>query len=131
MPVTKPEAGLHLEKARLNFAHYEALKAESRYLDWAVTVLFYTAPHLVQAYLVESANTGFDIPRDHPERDNAVARLLPEIYTSYRLPSTRSQWARYHVDKPTPTPELLQQYEDHHFRRIETAMNERDFTLKP
>lgn len=130
MPLAKSDAERHLERARLNFALYKKLKAESTYLDWAVTVLFYTALHLVQAYLVETAATGFDIPRDHPERDNSVARLLPGIYTSYRFLSSRSQWARYHVDKPNPTLEQLQQYEDRHYQPILSELEKHDIRLK-
>jgi hypothetical protein len=92
-------------------------------------VLFYTALHLVQAYIVENASTGFDIPRDHPERDSAVSRLLPHIYPSYRFLSNRNQWATYHVDKPVPTLEQVRQYEDQHFRRIETALKDLDIAL--
>jgi hypothetical protein len=122
MPLTKPDAKRHLEKARSNFVLYSRLKSDATHLDWAVTVLFYTALHLVQAHIVESAATGFDIPRDHPERDSSVARLLPELYTHYRFLSSRSQWARYHVDKPDPTPEQLYEYEANYFKPIETAL---------
>ena len=50
MPLTKPDAVRHLDKARSNHALYEKLKSEATHLDWAVTVLFYTALHLVQAF---------------------------------------------------------------------------------
>lgn len=122
MPLTKPDAVRHLEWARSNFALYGKLKDWGTHLDWAVTVLFYTALHLVQTHLVESAATGFDIPRDHPERDSAVARLLPDLYAHYRFLNNRSQWDRYHVDKPPPSLAHLQVYEDNHFRPVETGL---------
>src|SRR5438132_1577291 len=111
MTLAKPGAKLHLERARSNHALYLRLKADQTHLDWAVTVLFYTALHLVQCHIVENAATGFDIPHDHSERDSAIARSLPDVYGNYRFLSTRSQWARYYVDKPVPTAELLQTYE--------------------
>src|SRR5258707_11570429 len=122
MSLTKPDALRHLNRARSNYTLYEKLKAEATHLDWAVTVLFYTALHLVQTFIVENAATGFDIPRDHPERDSCISRLLPGLYVSYRFLSSRSQWARYHVDKPNPSREQIQEYEDQHFRPIEMAL---------
>jgi hypothetical protein len=122
MPLTKPDAERHLARACSNFQFYEKLKSEQANLDWAVTVLFYSALHLVQAHFVEVANTGFDIPRDHPERDNLVARLIPAIYSHYRFLGSRSQWSRYHVDKPPTTPSLIQSYEENHFRPIVSTM---------
>lgn len=44
-----PEAGAHLEQARHNLSLYEKLRDEGCYPDWAVTALFYSALHLVDA----------------------------------------------------------------------------------
>src|ERR1041384_1696553 len=122
MSPSKPAALGHLAKARSSIPLYRQLKAEGDLLDWAVTALFYAAMHLIQAHLVELATTGFDIPHSHPAPALAVARQLPDIYLDYSFLYTRSKWARYHVDKPVPTPDQLQQYENDHSQPIELAM---------
>ena len=129
MPLSKPSAIGHLEKARTSVQLYRQLKAEGILLGWAVTALFYAAMHLVQAQFVEEATTGFDIPHNHPDRDFAVSRRLPKVYLSYSFLYTRSQWARYHVDKPDPTPDQIRRYEEDHFRPIEKAMQVLDVVL--
>jgi hypothetical protein len=131
MPLNKRMAISHLDKARHNFELYIRLKEEGAYLDWAVTVLFYTAMHLAQACIVERVATGFDIPRNHSDRDAAVARELPAVYMDYSFLYTRSQWARYHVDRLTPTNEQVQELEDSSFRSIVDAMAALDIKLEP
>ena|SRR5437899_7371400 len=117
-PPSKPQALLHLAQARQNHDLYQQLKREGKHLDWAVTVLFYTALHLIQAYLVELAATGFDIPKDHEDRDRYVRRKLTPIFSDYSLLQTRSNWARYQPNKPKPTVDLVQEYQDLQFARI-------------
>jgi hypothetical protein len=65
---SKPLAVQHLTRARQNYDTYQRLKTSGQALDWAVTILFYAALHLVQAYFVEQAVTAFDAPQTHQER---------------------------------------------------------------
>src|SRR5438034_628663 len=111
MPLSKPLAQTYEEQARRNFKLYRQLRDESAYLDWAVTLLFYTALHLINAVLIETG-TAFDLPRDHMDRNVTVALKLRPIYEDYRLLHRLSRTARYQPEKPKPTPTLLQRYEN-------------------
>jgi len=53
-PPLKAAAAKHLALARQNYDTYHRLEHSGQDLDWAVTVLFYTALHLMQAYFVQS-----------------------------------------------------------------------------
>src|SRR5437870_4490473 len=102
-PPTKQLAIDHLKQARQNYKLYGELKTKGEHPDWAVTVLFYTALHLVQAYLVESAKTGFDIPEKHERRISLVHQKLHLIGPHYERMFKLSMVARYHMDQPRPT----------------------------
>lgn len=129
MPLGKLLAQQHEAKARHNYSLYNQLRADEQYLDWAVTLLFYTALHLAQAYLVEAAATGFDIPKGHPERSREIARQLPEIYEKYRFLETRSTSARYYAERPKPTAQEVQQYHDQQFTDFVKTLAEKGVTL--
>jgi hypothetical protein len=109
MPVAKPVAAVtnekavkHLDKARRNYAFFLAIQHDPTRTEWAVTILFYTALHLIQAYLWQVATSAFDVPRNHKERDNHIGLKMPsEVYASYRKLQDESTFARYHIDKPT------------------------------
>jgi hypothetical protein len=119
----------HLLQARQNYKLYQELKQGGEHLDWAVTVLFYAALHVVQAYFVESAASEAEIPRDHVERDSAIWRELRPIVNQYSFLKTRSMWARYALDKPKPTPLLLEQYESRQFADVLSELGRLGFTL--
>ena len=121
MPL-KPASLGHLTKARSSLELFRKLRTEGEFPDWAVTALFYAAMHLVQAHFVEAAQSGFDVPRSHSERNTAVRLRLPTIDPNYTLLYNRSQWARYHVNKPDPTPEVLQTLDADHFKPIQDAL---------
>jgi len=86
-----PDRSAHIDKARSNEALSLSLRA-TPYPDWAATVLFYAALHLVEAVLAPLTQL-----RTHVRRDNVVAtdpRLRP-IYVHYRELYDRSLDARY------------------------------------
>jgi hypothetical protein len=60
--------------------------------DWAVTLLFYSALHLVDACLAPAQH-----PKRHADRRNLAANnpLLQPIWAHYRVLEDRSQEARY------------------------------------
>jgi hypothetical protein len=74
-------------------------------LDWAVTCLFYSAVHYVNAYLCK---TGQGIPRRHRGDQNSMGRSnivqqdpnLKIIYSDYRALDDDSRDARYELCKP-------------------------------
>lgn len=108
MLLTMPLANAHLEQARDNYQLYRQLRVEGKHLDWALTLLFYAALQAVQAYLVETAVTGFEIPRGHDQRREAVRLRLWSIWVPYRSLDNASRVARYHQDTPDPTEAQLE-----------------------
>jgi hypothetical protein len=130
IPPSKSAALAHLEQARLNYKLYRELKLQGEHLDWAVTLMFYTALHLIQAYLVEIAATGFDIPSDHEHRDRCITLRLAPIAADYSFLQTRSNWARYQPTRPRPSLDQVEQYETVQFARIVAELRRRGVTLE-
>ena len=127
----KPLAQQHLERARRNFAAYQRLRDGGADLDWAIVALFYTALHLVQAYFVESATSGFDIPRDHEQRrDRILLKLLP-IFHDYRRLQTASHDLRYDPDCAPPSIDEVRRLEEQPMARIGAELRARGITLEP
>ncbi len=63
---------------------------------WAVTLLFYTAVHLVKAHEVDTAPTvGRAVSTNHGQRRNYIANYLTPIYADYELLEQHSRDARY------------------------------------
>lgn len=82
----------HIEQARHNESVAQLL-ANAQAFDWAVTVLFYSALHKVQAYLVGAGS----VTKSHGQREVQMLRrseLLP-IIDSYELLRRHSENARY------------------------------------
>ena len=75
--------------------------AGDTYLDWVVTILFYTALHLVDQVLYFQGRVN---PRDHRQRHAEIARqpLLAPIYRDYRELEWQSQRSRYECADFTP-----------------------------
>jgi hypothetical protein len=130
-PPLKATAAKHLALARQNYQTYQRLKDSGQDLDWAVTVLFYTALHLVQAYFVQQAVTAFDIPQSHKERTTRIGLKLLPIYSHYRTLQDLSRDARYEPDHIVLTPKAVQQYEDLDFVPIAVELRQRGISLDP
>jgi hypothetical protein len=128
MPLSNPLARTYEEQAQRNYKLYCQLRDEGAHLDWAVTLLFYTALHLINAVLIETG-TAFDLPRDHVDRNVAIALKLRAVYEDYRLLYRLSRTARYSPDKPKPTPALLQRYESEPFARTVGELQKRGVEL--
>jgi hypothetical protein len=131
-PPTPPFQALasrHLARARQHYAAYQRLKASSEDLDWAVTILFYTALHLVQAYFAITAATAFDLPRTHQERLTRIGLRLTPVYKHYRTLEDLSKQARYEPDPIPLTPEAVQQYVDFEFVPIVVELRQRGVDL--
>lgn len=126
-PELSADAERHLQKARENYALFQELLADGT-LDWAVTVLFYSAPQLVDAWFVEY---GFGVPRDHQERRLWVRQHLRFLWdrgrTPYRDLEDASRDARYNLREFTP--EQVQRLHDREFGHIEAQMRNRGVGL--
>ena len=88
-----PSKERHLEQARHNRTFFKAIDLDA-FPDWAMTALFYTAIHYVDAVLAVESNTH---PDRHDSRDSEVAKspVLNGIYDEYRKLKTDSFNARY------------------------------------
>jgi hypothetical protein len=105
-----PERKYHMRKAAYNTQVSEHLKDETPYLDWAVTSLFYSALHLVDAFLDGER----DLPKDerHPRKHSAnpgagnggrgrnqlVGALMQPIQKQYRSLEEASRRSRYDME---------------------------------
>jgi len=130
-PPWKRSIPSHLAQARHNFQLYRKLKDEGEFLDWAVTALFYTVLHLIQACLLDIAADAFDYPKSHEQRDAFIRRRLSEIWLPYNFLQNQRARARYHPDQPKPTPLKLQQYETDQFGAIIASLERRGIQLNP
>jgi hypothetical protein len=74
--------------------------AKSEFTDWAVTLYFYTAIHLVESIL---SIHGYHCD-DHTERNKRISAIpqLRKIFPEYQMLKTLSRQARYHAQPITP-----------------------------
>src|SRR5438552_14313605 len=126
MPAATPPWKHHLPRrltrARHNFRLYQKLRDEGEFLDWAVTALFYTALHLIQACLIDISADAFDYPRSHEQRDAFIRRKLNDVWLPYNVLQNLSNRARYHPDQPRLTVQKLRQYEADQFTKITAVL---------
>jgi hypothetical protein len=86
-----PSRDEHLAKESHNAALEVELRTGTKFPDWAATVAFYRALHLIDAFLAQRGTH----PVSHYERNNAVRRLLPGIADAYLDLYRLSLHARY------------------------------------
>lgn len=70
----------HARQSAHNQGARRRLSASSQYLDWEITILFYSVLHVIDEYL-ESVGEN---PHSHHERKKMVRENLPHIYNDYR-----------------------------------------------
>ncbi len=91
-----PERHEHLQRARDNELLAAQLKADVGFSnDWAITMLFYSALHYVDAFLAGKRMH----PLNHDDRDEEIERngSLTDIYRHYRRLKDFSRSARYEI----------------------------------
>lgn len=109
----------HLNQARHN-AHFYTTVDKSAFKDWAITVLFYTGLHYIDAFLAQRANLH---PPIHKARDNmvtTVAELRP-IASDYFALKNGSFNARY-MPPTRFTDKNVFDLESRHLARIKAEM---------
>ncbi len=88
-----PNKKSHLSQAEHNKKFINALKLiDTDYTDCAVTSLFYSALHLVEAYFAGKYDKHHTL---HMNRDSSVSICLPHCYDDYQLLKLVSEEARY------------------------------------
>ena len=106
----------HLDQCRRNYGVFNALART--YVEWAATVLFYTALHFVEAWLC--AHTDWQ-GGDHRRRESRLASLhsvTPEVYDAYVTLREVSQVARYGVWTGVITAPRLAELHHVHYRTL-------------
>ena len=88
-----PDLAVHLRLARNNEDFCQYLLSSNAYLDWAVTGLFYSAVHYIEAYLA----TKRIHPISHPGRYKEINldTNLSRIYTQFSDLKNDSTQTRY------------------------------------
>lgn len=92
-----PNRQEHIARARDNEKLAYTLDLETGLgVDWAITMLFYSALHYIDAYL---ANAGGGIPWNHDLRDKAIKDngSLSDLWQTYRDLKNLSQNGRYDI----------------------------------
>lgn len=126
----KQRAALHAAQARHNFELYQQIKSKDAFLDWATTLLFYTALQLIDACLWSRKTDMFNGPHSHSVREHQVRQHLRALWNDYSVLQNRSTLARYHPDQPRPSREQLEQWEKAEFARIEAAARSHGYSLE-
>jgi uncharacterized protein (UPF0332 family) len=113
-----PTKDAHLKQVAHNLTFFQSFD-KNTFPDWAVTILFYSALHYVDAFL---ATHEID-PGSHVERDKmlrTVSQLRP-LYNDYCFLKNQSHNARY--SPPTPfTPDIIHQLEHTHLSNIKRTL---------
>lgn len=109
----------HIEQARHNARFYATIN-KSAFKDWAVTVLFYTGLHYIDAFLAQKRNIH---PSQHKARDNAVAMVaeLKPIYGNYSALKNASFNARY-IPPVSFTEKYVDELEKVHLAKIKAEL---------
>jgi hypothetical protein len=94
-----PSEADHITQAASNarFLSSVPLTVTPSYPDWAITVAFYTAVHLVEAHFARQNRHCFK----HPDRNQEVTQRLSGIRTAYLLLYIDSGKARYDCQRIT------------------------------
>jgi uncharacterized protein (UPF0332 family) len=95
VPISAAE---HQSWAQQNEAFYRHIGGNhSQWPDWAMSVLFYTAVHEIQAALVASGSR----PRNHESRMVTLREKWPTLGTLYETLFDRSKRVRYLCNRPS------------------------------
>jgi hypothetical protein len=115
-----PDAEARLAQAQRNFALYRRLKTEPLALDWAATLLFYTALHLVDAYAIYVRlllpDARGNVFRSHLDREEFLLQSLEEIFDEFVALSDLSRDTRYCLKLPVQSE--LDAYEQTEFQAV-------------
>lgn len=115
----------HLDKAKENLELLQFLEVNrGNDLDWKVTLCFYTALHLMNAYLAKEKNWHYRTHKKvndvlNPFNDDSELRLDNDTYTSYEQLYKLSRRARY-LCNPDETENGIAHYiqDKHHKKAI-------------
>lgn len=100
--MTSPKNDLHIKQARHNKEFHDCIDKEfpSRFCDWKITVLFYTALHYLKALAekrtIDIGETHYDIEHNvNPDRNGRKMMISKGAWKNYKALFRYSQTARY------------------------------------
>jgi len=114
-----PDLRRHIFQAEKNERFFDQFDLDTTpFLDWAVTGLFYSALHYVDAFLAKQ-NVH---PQTHEQRDWILARTrnISAIYAEYQELKDRSIDARYKVIKFRP--QIVKDLKKNQFDKIKAHL---------
>jgi hypothetical protein len=109
-------ASEHKQQARHNREFLETIE-KTRFPDWAATVIFYTAVHLVQMLFASKGGRG----GSHMRRNQTLRQHYPGVWKHYQPLYSYSRLSRYWCMKVRPSDVP---YLERRLGRIERAIEE-------
>jgi hypothetical protein len=119
-----PRASRHLDQARCNHALFQRLLSSGQDLDWALTALYYTAVHLIEAY---GASLGRPLFGTHPRREGFIAVELPTALCGYMTLHNWANGTKYKL--MYPDARFVQDAHDREFEDVRKALANKGITL--
>jgi hypothetical protein len=119
-----PRVSRHLDQARRNYALYQRFIAAGQDLDWALTFLYYTAVHMVEAL---GASRGKPIFGVHPAREGFISTDAPAALCAYMTLHNASTGAKYKL--VYPTEQFVRKAHDQHFRHVQNVLDKEGIRL--
>jgi hypothetical protein len=118
-----PDEDSHLQQAHRNEQCYQALTSinPSRFADWEVTTLFYSALHYTEA-LCARYGSDYPHPTSHSERKKELANQVDlDTFDNYCSLHDHSEEARYNTI-PFSEDEVAYLHEDYYLPIRDTVM---------
>lgn len=96
-----PDKNAHIKRAESNFSFLNLIK-NSDYSDWKVTVAFYTALHIINAYIFDKTGNHYRTHKmvekvTNPNNPMSICKLDETTYAVYQSLSGLSKRSRYMV----------------------------------
>ena len=97
-----PETNAHIKRAESNFSFLNFIK-DSDFNDWKVTATFYTALHIINAFIYDKVKLSY---RTHKKVEEAInpysmspCKLDEDTYSSYQSLFSLSKRSRYMISE--------------------------------
>jgi hypothetical protein len=130
-PSLTPKALFHVDQSRRNRDLSQNLAQDGTFPEWAVTLLFYAALHLVQAHFVQTATSVANIPDNHKVRNERVRTTSQAIRKQYKSLYDLSIQSRYYPEIPRATPAEIAHYRTSLFEPVVVELRRLGVALDP
>jgi hypothetical protein len=81
-------------KVKENESFFEQIKTFSNYTDWKITVIYYTALHIIDAIAIKEKKISSHGFHDHSHRETVLSKVIP-VWSNYYNNKKYSLSARY------------------------------------